>query len=251
MRSSFLRHSQRVATQLSLVSALFFAPLAHADLLVPAGGVTQLNGGSLDLGCTDVIVGGTLDLGGGTLSNVRNVSIQAGGTISAGAGSITLSGDWSNQGAFNAGTGIVSFVDAPACATTSTISGNSTFNRLSIVSTTGKLYRFAAGSSQRVQGLLTLTGTGSNPLRIESTVAGSSADINLSGTQNMANLAVRDMTASGEWLALGLTNQASGGAAVRWFGFPSIPVNSTLMLLLSALALLLSGMKLSAARARR
>ena len=142
-------------------------------------------------------------------------------------------------------------MDAPACATTSTISGNSTFNRLSIVSTTGKLYRFAAGSSQRVQGLLTRRARGAIRYGLNRQWRAASADINLSGTQNMANLAVRDMTASGEWLALGLTNQASGGAAVRWFGFPSILVNSTLMLLLSALALLLSGMKLSAARARR
>ena len=251
MRSNFLRHMQCAVLQLLLVCAFILAPAAEADYVVPAGGTTFLNGGSLDLGCTDVIVGGVLDLGGGTLSNVRNVSIQGGGTISAGSGSITLAGDWSNQGLFNAGTGTVSFVDAPGCATSSTISGNSTFNRLSIVSTTGKLYRFAAGSSQRVQGQLTLTGTGSNPLRIESTVAGSSADINLIGTQVMANLAVRDMTASGEWLALGLTNQASGGAVVRWFGYPIIPVNSTLMLLLSALALLLSGLKLSAGRGRR
>lgn len=199
----------------------------------------NLAGGSVDLACTDVIVGGSLDLGGGRLDNVHSVTIQSGGSIALGAaGTITLAGDWSNAGTVNAGTGTVFFVDAPACATTSTISGNSDFYQLSIVSTLGKLYRFAAGSSQRVLHQLTMTGTAASPLRIESTVAGQYADINLViPAQTMAFLAVRDMSASGQWVALGLTNFGNG-PTVSWFGAPVIPATSVATLVAMMLALI-------------
>lgn len=224
------------------VVAVGFACLvgvAHADLTVPAGGSYDLAGGSTDLGCTDVIVGGTLSLSGGTLTNVRNVIIAAGGVINA-AGSITLSGDWSNAGTFNAATGSVSFVDAAGCATTGTVTGNTNFYKLSMVTSSGKLYRFAAGSSQRVGGTLTMVGYGA-PIRIESTVSGTFANIDATILQNMANLAVRDMSANGEWIAQGLTNQAAGAQVYRWFGFPSVPVNSPALLIGIVLLLLLFG----------
>lgn len=236
---------------LVVLGVLGLTGAARADLVVPASGSVALGGGTLDLACTDVIVAGTLDLGGGSLSNVRSVVIQAGGVVSVGGGSISLSGDWSNAGTLNAGTGTVSFVDAVGCATNSTISGNSTFFRLSIVSATGKLYRFASGSMQTTLSQLTLTGAAGNPLRIESTVVGSRADINLIGAQAMANLAVRDMTASGQWLALGQSNQAVGGVAVNWFGFPTVPVNSPLVLWLLFAGLLLGGGCLSRSKARQ
>jgi len=224
----------------AFASASLLANVALADLVIPAGGSTSLGGGAFDLGCTDVIVSGTLDLAGGTLSNVRNVVINTGGVVTAGAGRITLAGNWTNAGSFNAGTGTVSFADAPGCAATSTITGNSTFFRLSVVSATGKLYRFASGSQQRVVDYLTMLGTPANPLRVETTTAGATADIDLSGNQSMGYLAVRDMTASGQWLALGQVNYADG-ATVRWFGYPVVPVNSLPLLLGSALALLLIG----------
>lgn len=231
-----------------LAAFAFIAP-ARADLNVGVGGSFDLAGSTLNLGCTDVIVGGTLSLSGGSLSNVRNVVIQPGGALSLGSGSITLAGDWTNNAGsgFNAGTGSVNFIDDAACAATSTISGNSNFYRLSIVSGSGKLYRFASGSTQSVVQQLTLIGNG-QPLRIESTVAGSFASINLSGTQSMANLAVRDMSAGNQWLALGLTNQASGGNTVSWFGFPIVPALSNSVL--AALALSLAALALLQRRRR-
>jgi hypothetical protein len=231
---------------------LAVAPAAYADLIVPVGGSINLSGGVTDLACTDVIVGGTLDLGGGRLDNVRNLTIQAGGSVSLGsAGSITLAGDWSNAGTLSAGTGTVFFVDAPACAASSTISGNSTFYGLSFISATGKLYRFASGSTQRVLNQLTMNGTAAQPLRIESGTAGAFANIDLAGAQSMANLAVRHMAGVGLLLAPGLTNLAAGGNTVNWFDIPVVPTNSLWSLLGIMLALLLSGILLNKTRRER
>lgn len=207
------------------VCLLLATAVAHADYVVPAGASFGLGGGSMDLGCTDVIVDGAFDLQGGSLTNVRHVQIGAAGSLALGSGSVNLAGNWSNGGALNAGTGTVSIVDNAACATSSVVSGNSSFHALSITSTTGKLVQFTAGSVQTVQSALTLTGAAGTPLRIESTTPASvSADINLltGGTQNLANLAVRGMSASGQWLAAGQTNQGAGPVN-RWFGTPTPP----------------------------
>ena len=198
---------------------------AHADYVVPPGAAFGLGGGSMDLGCTDVIIDGAFDLEGGTLTNVRHVQIGAAGSLTLGSGAVSLAGNWNNGGTLNAGTGSVSLIDNAACAAGSVVSGNSSFYALSITSTTGKLVQFAAGSTQTVQSALTLTGAAGSPLRIESTTPGSiSADINLltGGTQNLANLAVRGMSASGQWLAAGQTNQGAGPVS-RWFGTPPPP----------------------------
>ncbi|CAM5789954.1 MAG: IPTL-CTERM sorting domain-containing protein [Burkholderiales bacterium] len=227
---------------------LFATAVAHADYVVPAGASSGLAGGSMDLACTDVIVDGAFDLQGGTLTNVRHVQIGAAGSLTLSSGSISLAGNWSNGGTLNAGTGTVSIVDNAACAASSVVSGNNSFYALGITSTTGKLVQFAAGSVQTVQSTLTLTGAAGTPLRVESTTPGSvSADINLptGGTQNLANLAVRGMSASGQWLAAGQTNQGAGPVS-RWFGSPTppgpggvapIPTTSQWTLLLMSLAL--------------
>ena len=239
------RGNWRPAGYLAALALLAGGQNASADLVVPAGATYALAGGTTDLACTDIVVGGTLDLGGGTILNVRNVTLSAGGAVSLGSGSITLAGNWANTGGtLAAGTGAVNFVDAATCAATSVISGNTTFYTLGITSSEGKLYQFTAGSSQTVQNL-TLSGTAAQPLRIESTTPASpSADINLlaSGTQSLSNLAVRGMTASGQWLAAGQTNQAAGGAVLRWFGSGSdavaaVPTLSELSLLATVAAL--------------
>ena len=234
--------------------AAFIAPLcllvgatAQADINVPAGAWASLGGGSMDLGCTDLIVSGNYDLGGGTLTGVRHVTVNSGGSLSFGAGgSVALAGNWANSGTITATGGTVSIGDdagCPAPIATSVISGNTTFHNLGITSSAGKLIQFAAGSVQTVEGALTLTGTGV-PLRIESTTPGSvSADLRLvpAGTQNLSNLSVRGMSASGQWLAPGQTNQGSGPVS-RWFGDPNaavapIPTTSQWTLLIMALAL--------------
>ena len=82
-----------------------------------------------------------------------------------------------------------------------------------------------------------------NDLARVATPGSVSADLRLvpAGTQNLSNLAVRGMSASGQWLAPGQTNQGSGPVS-RWFGDPNaavapIPTTSQWTLLIMALAL--------------
>ena len=237
----------RVRGVLSVVLLMGMAALnlAHADISVPVGGSMALGGGSTDLGCGDVRVAGTLLLQNGSLSNVRNLTIASGGSVVAGNGVITLSGNWSNSGSFNAGTGVVNFVDAPTCSAGSTISGSTTFATFSLVSTSGKLYQFATGSTQNIRTMFVASGTAVLPLRIESTAPLQTAFINLTGQQTMNDLAVTYVRAIGVPHAPLLSNRNTTGVAIGWFGLTeasfAVPTASAFMLGVICLSLLLFG----------
>ena len=192
---------------------------AYADLVVPANSSLNIGGGTIDLACTDVVVAGTLQIGTGSLVNVRHLTIQAGGTIDGGSGAITLGGNWTNAGQFLPGTGSVQFRDL--CALSSaTITGNTTFSTASFVTATGKNYVFAVGSTQVVNNLLEIAGTAPLPIQFRSSSAGQVAFIDLlvSGVQQIQHVGVTDVWATGQWLAPALTNEGGGGNANRWFG---------------------------------
>ena len=145
--------------------------LAAADVIVPANAIGSLNGGTLDLGCTDLIVAGTLQLGGGQVLNARNVTIQPGGVLDGGSGAIELGGNWSNNGGFLAGTGTVRFRDLCALAS-ATISGSSSFANARFVTSIGKNYVFAVGSVHTITGVLEITGTTPQPIQFRSSAPG-------------------------------------------------------------------------------
>ena len=209
------------AARSALALIAFLAPVstALADLIVPSGGLYTTNPGLTDLACTDVIVGGTLTVDSGSLVNVRHLTIQAGGTINGGSGAIQLGGNWSNAGTFTAGTSTVRFNDL--CGLTSaTISGSTTFANARFVSTIGKNYVFAVGTTQTVDGILEIAGTASAAIQFRSGTPGQTAFINLlpAGTQQIQYVGVTDVWATGQHLAPSLTNQGGGGNASRWFG---------------------------------
>ena len=252
----------RVRHVFALVLALCLAtaqPIAHADYVVPANASTSLNGGSISLACTDLIVGGSFSLGSGSVTGVRNVIIQSGGNLNGGSGALSLAGNFANSGNFSAGTGSVNFVDMSGCTTTGvgTVSGNNSFYDLSFVTTsaTGKTYAFAAGSTQLINHLFTVRGTAAGPLQLTSSVAGQPAFINLpiTGAQSMANLGAVDLVAIGVWLAPNLVNLApsNGASAIGWFGVPQTLIVPTLSsTAVIALTLLLSLIAYRAARRR-
>lgn len=218
------------------------ANVSYADLVVPAGGRYALNGGSTDLGCTDLVVGGTLIVDSGAITGIRSVSILAGGSIAATTGHLSLSGDWANAGSFTAGTGLVSFVDLAGCVTAGgTISGNATFSRLSFITALGKTYRIASASTQTITQQLTIQGALASPLVLRGSIAGQPAFIALTGGQSVSNFGAADLVSTVNWIAPNQTNAIAGKVA-RIFGDPNVPIPAlpfgAIVLLALALTLL-------------
>lgn len=235
-------------TALAFLLGCFAASGAHADLDVPAGGQYILDAGVTDMACTNVTVSGTLLVQGGSLVNVRHLSIQPGGTIDGGSGLIELGGDWNNAGTFIPGTSQVNFRDL--CGLTSVvIAGSTTFHDLSFVSSIGKNHSFFTGTTQTVGGELEIVGTAPLPIQFRSTSSSVTAFIDLlpGGTQAIQHVGVTDVWATGQWLAPLLTNEGGGGNANRWFGRPTklapikVPTLGDAALAIAALMLGLAG----------
>jgi len=82
---------------LRLLALCFVAPAAMASQIIPAGGKAILHNGFYNLGCTDLTVGGMLDIGTGTYVNVSNLTVGSSGKIQ-GTGTIRYSGKLSVSG---------------------------------------------------------------------------------------------------------------------------------------------------------
>lgn len=229
------------------LALLFFAAAAQADIVVPPGASLQLSGGRLDLAGSDVLISGALGLGSGELRGVGALRILAGGSADFGSGVATLSGDWENRGTFTAGSSRVELRDGPAV---SQILGTTPFANLSLVSLTGKRYRFESGFTQRVSANLQISGTGA-AIQVDVTAPGSVAFLDLlpGGSQSIANVGVSDVHATGQHLAPTQTNQGGNGNDNGWFGGvpprPAVPVPtaSPAALLLQALGLIFFAMR--------
>ena len=218
-RGAVARVVRRLASAFAGIVLLAGAATTRADLIVPAGSIVTLNAGTADLACTDVTVAGTLQVGAGSLANVRHLTIAPGGLVDGGAGAIALGGNWNNTGSFVAGSSVVRFRDLCGIGN-STVAGNTSFGSVSFVSGTGKTYSFAIGATQTVVNLLEIAGTASQPIQFRSTSAGQTGFINLLGTgsQQIQHVGVTDVWATGQHLAPTLTNEGGGGNANGWFG---------------------------------
>ncbi|MEH6610193.1 MAG: hypothetical protein V7696_12565 [Halioglobus sp.] len=208
------------------------AHLLAATLLTPAFALAQtitissgsqfsLSSGSLNAGCGDVAVAGTLSIDSGSANNLRNVAINS-GTINGGSGQINLSGDWLNQGTFNAQTGTVQVTDG--CGTTlSQLSGDTTFNRFVASTASGKQLQPSTGSTQTFTGGLTLSGTGPDKLLVRTSSAGATAAFILSqgASQTISGIDAQDIDSSaGETIAPGPPerfNSVDSGNNTNWF----------------------------------
>lgn len=143
-------------------------PYASAALVVPSGASLSIpSSGALDLGCTDLDVLGSLSVGAGQISQAATVGIGAGGTLEGGSGSITLGGDWNNDGTFVPGTSTVILADG--CGSLpAQLAGNTTFHNLTLISTSGRTFVIPAGSNITVTGTLTLQGAPGQPIELTS-----------------------------------------------------------------------------------
>jgi hypothetical protein len=214
------------------------APASAGKLTVGAGATFDLGTGSLALGCADLEVTGTLSAGTLGISQARDVTIQPGGVLNGDSATLALAGDWDNAGTFDAGTSSVEMTDG--CALFSgVVSGGTSFHHLSISSIAGKQVDFAAGATQSVSGLLSLSGVSGNRLKLRSTTGGSSAFLNATGGSGVNFVDVDDIDATAGNDIFISQNSVKGPNTPGWL--LGIPVPLLGPIALGSLALLLLG----------
>jgi hypothetical protein len=220
----------------------FAARASAGTVTVGSNSTFDLGTGSLALGCADLAVAGTLTAGTVGFSAARDVAINPGGTMNGNSALLSLSGNWDNSGTFNAGTSTVQMVDG--CALFSgVISGNTTFANLSMNTSTAKQVSITASSTQSVTGLLTLIGTLGNRLKIRSTLAGTAAIFNVTGSSNVAFVDVQDNNAlPGNDISLP-ANSLKGSNTPGWLQGISVPLLGPVGIALLSLLLLVSGQR--------
>ncbi len=225
-----------------LVTLLTASVASGANVTVGSGASLDLGTGSLDLGCADLTVGGTLSAGTAGFTQARDVTIDPTGLVNGNSATLAVAGDWDNAGTFNAGTSTVQLVDG--CGLLSAVvAGNTTFANLDMTTTSGFLYSFTAGSTQTVTGALALQGAAANLLTIRSTLAGSEAFLNVQGSGSGDFVDVQDNDATaGNPISLG-PNSVKGPNTQGWLAAALVPVFGALGLALLALSLLWSGLR--------
>lgn len=245
--------TMRISLGLAATVTLGFCMAASAaQVTVGSGSSWSLGDSTVNWGCDDIVVDGTLNVQAAVTSNADSVAINGGGTVAGGSGTLGLTGDFLNTGTFSKGTGTVAIRDG--CGnTSSTIAGNQDFRALSVITTTGKTLLFTAGATTSVSpGTLTLQGAAGNLLRIRSTAPGSAAFLALNGSQNISYVDVADNRGLAAVLAPGpasASNSVNSGNVLNWFDvLPIIPTLSTLGLLILAAAIALLGITRSRRR---
>ncbi len=212
-----------------------------------SGASVDLGTGSLDLGCADLTVAGTLSAGTRGFTHARDVTIDPAGVLNGNSATLEVAGDWDNAGSFNAGTSTVQLVDGCGLAS-AVIAGDTTFANLDMTTTSGFLYSFTAGSTQTVTSSLTLLGTEASLLTLRSTVDGSEAFLNVQGTSSADFVDVQDSDATGgNAITLG-PNSVKGSNTPGWVATALVPALGALGLALLALSLLWSGRRALATR---
>jgi hypothetical protein len=214
-----------VVTVINCLTACLFlcaTPAAFsAGIQLGPGASMNLGGGSIDLGCGDLELAGTLTLDGGSITQSGDVVIN-GGTLDPGSGSVAFTGDWENSGTFNAGSSQVSNVDG--CGkTVSNFIGSSAFANFSAQTNTGKTLVFQTGTTTEFATSLALTGLAASRLVIRSNAPGASANFTLlpGASQTINAVDVQDNDArSGERIGLGTPadlESVNSGNTFKWF----------------------------------
>jgi hypothetical protein len=206
--------------RIAIAVAALLPPIVHADVTVGSGSTVHFADATLDVGCGDLNVNGSVDAGAATLSKLADFSL-AGGAFALGKGTLSLGGDFSNDGTFAPDTGTVIIGDICGSAT-STFRGANAFYALSIATSAGKQVIFPVGRAQSVAHTLSLHGAPAHLLRIASGVAGQQGVLAVAAgaTQTVAYVDARDNLASVMPIAPGapsLYQSIDGGDLTHWF----------------------------------
>jgi len=153
------------------------------NLKVTAGTLTLTN--DYTVTATTTIDGGTLTATDGTI-DAADVTISS-GTLTAPTGTFTVSGNFSNSGTFTPNEGTVTLD-----GTDQTISGSTSFYKLSKEVATSDTLTFEAESTQTIGNTLTLKGALGELLSLRSTVDGTPWKVDPEGTRDIEFLDVKD-----------------------------------------------------------
>lgn len=144
----------------------------------------------------------------------NNLTITS-GTLISGGQNVTVTGNWSNSGAYTPGANTVTFN-----GTGQTLSGNTTFNNFTKSVASADTLTFAAGSTTTINGLATINGAAGQLLSLRSSSTPTRWNLNLAGTKSISYVDVRDSDASGSAAAqkpVSPTNSADSGNTISWF----------------------------------
>jgi hypothetical protein len=157
---------------------LSLAVPAWAQFTIPSGSSFDVPAGAtIDTACIPVEVEGNLNVHSGQFATGSDLNVASTGAVDDGAGIISIGGDLTSTGTFNAGTGTVKFVDGCA-GTPAHLVGTLIFQNLTLSSTAGRAFVIPAGSSITVLGTLTLQGAPGQSIQLISS-SSSTAVINL------------------------------------------------------------------------
>jgi hypothetical protein len=217
-----------VVVSLALLIGGGQAELVQAQgLTIGTGSTMYLGNAVLNLGCGDLL-------------------IEPGGTLAGEQGIINLSGSWVGYGTFVPGTSLVSFTDG-CPAQVSTIWGENHFYDLIFMTTAGMEVRFAAGSTQDIEGRIEFVGADGSPLLIRSTVDGVEAFLHLAmdGSQLVDWTDVMDNHAIGQRMAPGPAewyNSIDSGNLLNWFlTYVTVPTLSSIGVTILVIVMLILG----------
>jgi hypothetical protein len=144
------------------------------------------------------VTAGSLDLSANNPTTIVTGATTIGGTLISTSGNLTIGGDWTNNGTFTHNSGTVILV--PVSSILQILgSANTTFHNLTST-TAGKTIKFKAGNTVGINNLLTLTGTVSSPIALQSTIDTSAWTINLVSATNgaLTFISVKDGACSGQ-----------------------------------------------------
>jgi len=205
---------------LSCASLILTIRNAAAAIIVGAGSSVNFADNSIDLGCSDLTVAGSVGASAANVASIANLDLF-GGSFAAGASRISLGGNFTNTGSFVAGSSRVAIVDA--CGNgTSQMSGATGFYDFVVATASGKQILFPVATAQSVAHSMILQGTAGHLLDVRSTVAGQRGVLALAegAAQTIAYVNARDNHASIAHIAPGFPtqfNSVDSGNLVNWF----------------------------------
>jgi len=154
--------------------------------------------------------GATVTINNGSLKVDGNITIS--GKLDVSTGTISLSGNWTNNNIFTCGNSTVTFTGS----TSSTLTGNTTFQCL-VSTTTNKQINFTSASETCITGNLNFEN-----ITLRSTLQGATWYLTLSGTQDVSDVDVRDSNASRGYTIVAFGNSIDSGNNTNWdFGPPA------------------------------